>query len=207
MDARRPVQSGLTFEEYLARELTSEVRHEYLAGEIFAMTGTTTRHNVIGLNIAMHLRTAVKRSGCRVFMEAVMLRAAEDRAYYPDIIVACGQAAEVERVIEAPSLVVEVTSPGTRATDRREKLEAYRRIATLRAYLIVEQRRRHVLAYLRDRDGGWARHELQGDGEVELGFLATRLTLDQIYEDVTLPPLGVGEGDEELEWAEVGEEG
>jgi Uma2 family endonuclease len=206
MDSRRLVESGLTFEEYLARERTSEIRHEYVAGELFAMTGATTRHNVIGLNIARHLHAPAKRRGCRVFMEAVMLRAAEDRAYYPDIIVACGRDADVERVVEAPSLVAEVTSPSTKATDRREKLDAYKRTASLRGYLIVDQRRRHVLAYLREAAGAWARDEFHGDGEIALEFLSTRLSLDQIYEDVRLPPLTVGEDDEDAAWSEAGKE-
>lgn len=68
------------------------------------------------------------------------------RVYYPDVIVACGKAAEVELIVDEPSLIVEDTSPSTRATDRREKLDAYMRIASLRVYLIVEQRRKHVIA-------------------------------------------------------------
>ena len=69
-----------------------------------------------------------------------------DRVYYPDVMVACGKAAQIDLIVEAPVVVVEVTSPSTRATDRREKLEAYRRIPSLTLYLIVEQRRRYVLA-------------------------------------------------------------
>jgi Uma2 family endonuclease len=124
--------------------------------------------------------------------------------YYPDAILACGKAAAVDLIIEEPSLIVEVTSPSTRATDRREKLDAYLRIPSLREYLIVEQRRRHVLAYIRDAKGEWVREETQGDGDVAVAFLDTRLTLDQIYEDVTLPPLTVREGEEwdEAEWGD-----
>jgi len=128
-----------------------------------------------------------------------------DRVYYPDVIIACEGAAEVELMVEEPSLVVEVTSPSTQATDRREKLEAYMRIASLRVYLIVDQRRKHVIVYSRDAAGEWLRDEMDDDGTVEIPFLQTSLTLTEIYDDVTLPPLRVREGEEwdADEWVET----
>jgi len=107
----------------------------------------------------------------------------------------------VELIVAEPSVVVEVTSPSTRATDRREKLEAYQRIPSLKLYLIVEQRRRQVFVYTRAANGEWPREELAGSGEVAIAPLAARLTLDEIYEDVPLPPLTVGEDDAE-EWCD-----
>jgi Uma2 family endonuclease len=110
----------------------------------------------------------------------------------------------VERIVEEPRLVVEVTSRSTRATDRREKLEAYMRVPSLRLYLIVDQRRKHVIAYSRDTAGEWLRDEIQDEGEAEIQFLETSLSLAQIYEDVTLPPLKVREGEDwdAEEWLE-----
>jgi len=186
----------MTLEEYLAFEAASPIKHEYVAGEVFAMTGATTRHNLITLNLTSALRSAAKKRGCRVFAMDVKLRAGVDRVYYPDLLVACGRAAEVELIVDIPSIVVEVTSPSTRATDRREKLDAYQKLPSLRSYLVVEQRRRHVIAYSRDAEGEWNREELQGSGEVRIDALDLTLTLDEIYDDVPLPPLGVGEGDE-----------
>jgi len=100
---------------------------------------------------------------------------------------------------------VEVTSPSTQATDRREKLEAYMRIASLRVYLIVDQRRKHVIVYSRDAAGEWLRDEMDDDGTVEIPFLQMSLTLAEIYDDVTLPPLRVREGEEwdADEWLEA----
>jgi Uma2 family endonuclease len=182
----------MSLDEYLTFEEKSSVKHEYVAGEVYAMTGVTTRHNLITLNIATHMREAARSHGCRVFATDVKLRAA-DRIYYPDVIQACGKAAEVERIIDAPSLVVEVTSPSTRATDRREKLDAYRRIPSLRVYLIVEQRRRHVLVYACEANGQWVRVEVTGEQDVLVPPLDMRIALDEIYEGVELPPLAVGE--------------
>ena len=104
----------------------------------------------------------------------------------------------------SPSLVAEVSSPSTRPTDRREKLDAYMRSPSWHVYLVVEQRRRHVLAYTRDDVVGWVRHEIVQDGDIVLGFLDSTISMDEIYDDVTLPPLRVGE--EWNEWNEWNDE-
>ena len=182
----------MSLEEYLKFEERSAIRHEYVAGEVYAMSGPTTRHNTISLNIHRHLHSHARAGGCRVFVEAIKATVL-DRVYYPDVIVACGKAAEVELIVDQPSLIVEVTSPSTRATDRREKLDAYMRIASLHHYLIVEQRRKHVIVYSRDSAGEWGRGQLDEKGDIPIDFLDCRLSLAQIYEDVTLPPLKVRE--------------
>lgn len=203
MKERRLAGRLMTLDEYLEFEERSPIKHEYVAGEVYAMSGVTTRHNVITLNIVMHLRGAARSRGCKVYATDVKLRTATDRIYYPDVILACGRAAAVELIVEEPTLVVEVTSPSTRATDRREKLEAYRRIPSLQMYLIVEQRRRHLYAYTREQTGEWLREELV-EGQIALPFLGAGIGMDQIYEDVELPPLAVGEDGEE--WQDYGEE-
>ena len=192
MERTRPV-GLMSIEAYLEFEERSPLKHEYVAGEAYAMSGVTTRHNLINLNITWHLRTAARAHGCRVFAADVKLRAAADRVYYPDVILACGKAAHVDLIVEEPVLVVEVTSPSTRATDRREKLAAYQHIPSLRMYLIVDQRRRHVFVYRRDAAGDWLREEVTGDGAIAIPTLGTQLGMDEIYDDVPLPPLAVGE--------------
>ncbi|HEX9579565.1 MAG TPA: Uma2 family endonuclease [Gemmatimonadales bacterium] len=189
----------MSLDEYLAFEERSPIKHEYVGGEVYAMSGVTTRHNLITLNIAAHLRAAARARGCKVFATDVKLKVA-GRVYYPDVILACGTAANVDLIVEEPSLVVEVTSPSTRATDRREKLEAYRRVPSLRTYLIVDQRRRHVLAYARDASGEWLRDEIHGQGEILLPVLDTLLTMEEIYQGIDLPPLAVGEEEPSEGW-------
>jgi Uma2 family endonuclease len=169
------------------------------------MVGGTTKHNLITLNIARLLHGSARKRGCRIFANDVKLRAGSDRVYYPDILLACGAAASVDMIVDEPSLVVEVSSRSTRATDRREKLDTYMKLPSLRSYLIIEQRRRHVLAYTRDRQGEWERAELTSSGNIRLDFLDTALTLDEIYDDVPMPPLQVGEAEDD-DWYEVDDE-
>jgi Uma2 family endonuclease len=189
----------MSLAEYLAFEDASPLKHEFVAGEVYAMSGATTRHNLITLNIVRRLWEPARAHGCRIFATDVKLRVGADRIYYPDAIIVCGVAAEVELIIEEPTVIVEVMSRSTRATDRREKREAYQRIPSLRCYLIVEQRWREVHAYQRTAGGEWIASELQGDDELIVPHLDARLLLGEIYDDVPMPPLGVKEEDWELD--------
>lgn len=193
----RSASSPISVADYLAPEEKSLHRHEYLGGEIFTMNGASTRHNLISSNILRALDGPARRHGCRVYIEGVKVRVAADVIYYSDVMVACGRVADDELVVENPSFVVEVASPSTRGTDRREKLTNYRKVESLHGYLIVEQKRRHVILYSRVRGDEWERLELFGSGEVPIPFLEYMLTLDEIYEDVPTPPLSVGERDDE----------
>ena len=143
----------LTIEEYLKLEESATVRHEYVGGEIFAMVGATKRHNRIIGNIYGRLWGAARGGPCRVYSESVKLRVADDVIYYPDVMVACGPEGDDPLIEDDPCLVVEVVSPSTETTDRREKLAAYKRMPGLRAYLIVSQDRMWIERHFRAENG------------------------------------------------------
>src|SRR5262249_55277089 len=127
----------LSLQEYLALEEASTIKHEFVGGEVYAMSGVTVRHNLITLNIVRALHGPARARRCRVLATGVKLQVG-DRVYYPDGIVACGTAADVELIVQDLSLVVEVTSRSTRRIDRGEKADAYLTLPSLRTYLIVE---------------------------------------------------------------------
>lgn len=183
----------MTVEEYFHFEERSPIKHEYVAGEVYAMSGATARHNLIAGTIFTRLFTAADDGPCRVFMNDMRLEAAEDKYYYPDVVVLCTPIAELDIVARGPCVVVEVTSPSTARIDRGEKLEAYRRIPTLRAYLIVDHRRRRVERHWRETtDGAWLRDEIVGDDETPIPIpgLDVTLTLGAIFRRVALPAVG-----------------
>jgi Uma2 family endonuclease len=178
----------MTVEEYFDFEDRSPTRHEYVDGEVFAMSGVTRRHNDIAGNVYIRLRTAARGGRCRVHMSDVKLRV--DRViYYPDVMAGCGTPPADERLEVAPSLIVEVLSPSTQSTDRREKLMVYKGISSLTAYLIVDQMQRRVDRHWRDDAGGWRHDVIVDNGALPVAFgpLSLTLTLDEIYEGVTLP--------------------
>ncbi len=178
----------LSVEEYLALEEKSEVRHEYVAGYIFAMAGATDAHNLIAGNVHALMRPHLRRSGCRVYMVDMKLRVeAVDAFYYPDVMVTC-EAFEAKSVFKSkPILLVEVLSPGTELTDKREKLSAYFKLESLQEYVLIAQDGKRVEIYRRDERGKTQMYVLGADDEVCFDSMpngALTITMDDIYEDV-----------------------
>jgi Uma2 family endonuclease len=177
-------ETPMSVEEYLRFEESSERKHEYVAGEVYAMSGVRRRHARIVTNVSYRLTAATQGGPCEVISVDVKLRAADDRIYYPDVMVLCTPGSDDDLVLDDPCLVVEVTSPSTARTDRNEKRDAYERMPSLRAYLIVDHRGRRVDRHWRDDAGAWQREVIVGDGEVAVPCPETTLTLDEIYRGV-----------------------
>ena len=178
----------LSLEEFLSLEEHSETHHEYVDGEVHAMSGPSRRHNQIALNVAARLWAAARGGPCRVF-QSDMKFLGDRVVYYPDVMVACGPEPANEYVEDRPCLVVEVLSPSTRTTDRREKLMTYRGTAGLRAYIILEQDERKAYRYWRDTSASeWHSAVIEGSGDIPIPCPELTLTLEEIYEGVTLPP-------------------
>jgi Uma2 family endonuclease len=180
----------MTVEEYFRFEERSPFKHEYVAGEVYAMSGATAQHNIIAGNIFTRLFSAAEDGPCRVFMSDMRVEVANDRYYYPNVAVVCTPIAELDIVARGPCVVVEVTSPSTARIDRGEKLDAYRRIPALRAYLIVDHRRRRVERHWRESPSDeWTLEEIVGDAStpIPVPCLDVSLTLDAIYRRVELP--------------------
>ncbi len=180
-------QAMLTVEEYLELEKGGGRRHEYVGGKIYAPAGGTSRHSIIAGNILALLWNAARGGDYRVHGSDMMLRAAEDIFYYPDVMVVCGsdEAGDDALYQDAPCLIVEVTSPSTEATDRREKMLAYRNIPSLRAYLIVDQRQMRVERHWHDETGRWWNAEAVGsDGILPVPCPETEIPLPRIYEGI-----------------------
>jgi len=184
----------LSEEDYLRMELNSPVRHEYVAGEVFAMTGTTLRHNIIGLNVATALRAHLRATPCRVFMADIRVRVEKANAhYYPDILVSCGPGVQKidlqTRAVDDPIMIVEVLSTHTEATDRREKLLAYRTLPSLSEYVLVSQNEARVEIHRRIPESGWENIEYSGLEVVEFASVDLRLDMREIYEGVPIEAL------------------
>ena len=172
--------------DYLAYEAQSPVRHEYIAGEIFAMTGASIRHNVIAGNLFAELRTHLKGTPCRALIEGVKLRLRKEQSYfYPDVMVTCEDRLQEldsqQQIVEAPLVVIEILSPTTEATDRREKLRAYRTLPSLKEYLLVSQEQAQVEIYRRRGDIGWDIITYEPGDTVEIVSLELKLGMDEIY--------------------------
>ncbi len=176
----------ITEQDYLEGEKTAEFRHEYVDGQIYAMAGTSIRHNDIALNIAFALRAATRGTPCKVNASDVKVRAQRSKAYYyPDVIVGCQRDEADEYYLEKPCLIVEVTSKSTEWKDFTEKLIAYQKLVSLQVYLIVAQDQPQVTMFYRDAEGAWdvARFDSL-EQTITLPCPEATLTLADIYEGV-----------------------
>lgn len=188
MASRVPVYS-MPVDEYLEAEKTASVRHEYIAGQIYAMAGASDAHNTIALNFAAILRSGVRGGPCRAYVSdmKVWIEAA-GVFYYPDILVTCDPEDNGEYTKTRPSLIIEVTSPSTTVTDHREKLLSYRKIPSLREYVMMTQHEIKVEIYRLDSRGYWW---LETDGpehSFKLESVDMEIAVKDLYEDVVLRP-------------------
>ena len=176
--------ASLSVEDYLAGELTSEIRHEYIGGLVYAMAGVSSEHNIICLNLAFALRSHLRGKPCQVFMADVKARlriADEDIFYYPDVMVTCDPR-DTERYFKRfPKLLIEVLSPETERIDRREKFSSYTRIETLEEYILVAQDTIEVTVFR--RASNWRPEAAnQPQQQLRIPSLDFAFSLSAIYE-------------------------
>jgi Uma2 family endonuclease len=175
----------LTIAEYLAFERQSETRHDFLDGEVFAMTGASWTHGLISGNIFGELRSQLKGSPCRAIQESLRVRTPADLFTYPDVVVVCGKPRfddSAQDTLLNPTLVVEVLSPTTEAYDRKTKARQYRSITSLSDYVLVAQNQVRVEHWSR-HGGDWLQRELTSlEHLLDMPAIGCKLLLSDIYE-------------------------
>jgi Uma2 family endonuclease len=185
----QPARQIFTFEDYLALEEVSEVRHEFLDGQAWAMAGGTPEHAAVAGNITTLLNVQLRGRRCRVFSSDLRIRVqATGLGTYPDVTVVCGQ---LERDPEDrkgntllnPQVVVEVLSPSTEVYDRDEKLSHYQRVPSIQEVALVAHDRREIEIVRRQSDGSWSRHVSRGEETAHLESLGCGLPLAEVYHD------------------------
>jgi Uma2 family endonuclease len=180
-----------TFAEYLALEAASDTRHEYLNGEIFAMAGGTIEHGALAANAIGELRGGLRGRPCRVLTADVRVRVlATGLSTYPDVSVVCGSIEldpEDANTVVNPVAIVEVLSDSTEAYDRGEKFAHYRRIPSLRDYLLVSQHEPRIEHYRRNDDDTWTLRDVRTTEVVRLS-IGCELSVAEVYVNPLAPP-------------------
>jgi Uma2 family endonuclease len=174
-----------TFRDYLDLEEASNVKHEYFAGEIYAMAGGTPEHAALAMAVGGALFAQLEGRDCRVFSSDLRVRVlATGLATYPDVTVVCGDLEhdpENPATITKPTLVVEILSPSTESYDRGEKLEHYRQIPALRECVLVAHDRRLIEVWRRKADNAWS-HAVAETGALDLASIGCRLEVEPLYD-------------------------
>jgi Uma2 family endonuclease len=182
-------QSTFTLDDFLAWEDTQPERHEYLHGETFAMVGARRVHNLVAGNLYVALRQHLRGTPCAAFMETMKLRVADDALFYPDVFVTCDrQDLRTEREFSAPTLIAEVLSPSTEGYDRGQKFTQYRRLASLREYLLISPETREVLLFRRESAQGlFTLHDFSEAQTLECASIGHSMPVAELFEGLDLP--------------------
>ena len=186
----------LTETEYLNWENSLiEQRHEFVDGEVFAMTGTRKSHNRVVLNLAPKLDALLRDTPCEVFALDVKVRAVEAKAYlYSGIVVTCPDEALVEDdplVIDSPKVIVEVASPSTSEYDLMGKFARYRLSPTLMEYVLISADHHDLIVHRKLADGQWVVAEATTPETLELKSIDVKIPFADIFANVAYiaPPL------------------
>ncbi len=183
-----PIQKIFTPAEYLALEEKADYKSEYFQGEIFAMAGGSSNHNLITGNAFKAFSLALEKKPCRVYVNDMRLLVKRNGLYtYPDVMVVCGKVEFLEGrndTLTNPILIVEVLSPSTREYDRVKKYALYKQLDSLQEYVLVDSEQVHV-THLRHEAGKWV-IEMYDDLEsvLRLASLECEVSLRQIYDKI-----------------------
>ncbi|HEY0386663.1 MAG TPA: Uma2 family endonuclease [Pyrinomonadaceae bacterium] len=176
---------SLSIAEYLAGERDGAVRHEYVAGQVYAMAGASARHNRIALNIAGRLNDHLAGDECEAFMADMKIRVTPDLFYYPDVVVTCDPPGGDSYFRTAPRLIIEVLSRTTERTDRHEKLAAYQACESVQEYALVSQEQMFVELHRRSADGWQTEIFTEPDAACTFHSVGLTLSLKEIYRNVS----------------------
>lgn len=174
--------SPISVQDYLAGEQNSRLKHEYVAGKVYAMAGETYSHNLIASNLMGELHTKLKGKSCRVLNSDSKVKihtGTQARFYYPDASVVCGENVLPGVFQDKPTLIAEVLSDSTRRTDEGEKLEAYQTITTLNVYMLIEHDTIGVIVYRRTDEGFKREVYPEMSDNIFLPEIRCRITLSQ----------------------------
>jgi Uma2 family endonuclease len=177
----------VSVDDYLADELISTVKHEYLGGVVYAMAGARNAHNIIATNTLVALGSRLRGGSCRPFNSDTKIRVrlpTQVRFYYPDASVICRPNPQTASFQDEPVVLIEVVSRRTRRIDEGEKKEAYLAIPSLEVYLLIEQDAPAVVAYRRTEHGFVREVWQELDAVLPLPEIEIDLPLAEIYEAV-----------------------
>jgi Uma2 family endonuclease len=183
------VRKLISPEEYLAIERAAETRSEYLNGEMFAMSGTSYAHTRIKGNIAYRASVQLEGGPCEVLTSDMRVKVSSSGLYtYPDLIILCGKPELEDSYFDTllnPQVLVEVLSDSTEKYDRGLKFEHYRRIPTLREYILVSQNRILVERFARQLNNSWNLQTFDDPkGVFPFATVAIQIPMQDIYHKV-----------------------
>jgi Uma2 family endonuclease len=188
-----PQKMRMTEAEYLEFERKSESKHEFIDGEVFAMSGASRAHNLICTQLITILTNQLHHKDYEVYLSLMRVKISANKYVYPDVSVVSGEAQLADEQLDNllnPILIIEVLSDSTEAYDRGLKFRNYRQLASLQEYVLIAQDKPSIERFVRQADGTWniAAKDAEGlDSSVELTSIGCTLHLAEVYERVVFP--------------------
>ena len=172
--------------DFLAWEASQAEKHEFLAGEVFAMGGARREHVLVSGNVYSALKQRLRGKPCQAYIADMKLRVDKaDAFFYPDVMVSCHpDDRRAEQFLSQPCLIVEVLSESTAAFDRGAKFVAYRSLDSIQEYIIVDIDSKRVECFRRTTDNEWLLHDYVGEVDCELTSLGFTVPLAEFFEDI-----------------------
>jgi Uma2 family endonuclease len=179
-------KSAMTGAEFLAWEAVQTGRHEFVNGEVFAMSGAEDRHVTVTGNLYIALRQHLAGTPCRTLMVDMKLHVAAANSYfYPDVMVTCSAADQASPLVKSePILLAEVLSPSTAAYDRGEKFAQYRRIPSLQEFVLIDLDTRRTDVYRKGTDGMWVLHPFDAGQTVHFASVKLDISAPALFAEV-----------------------
>ena len=175
----------MTVEEYLNAEEFATVRHEFVDGQTYAMTGATEAHNCICSNLHALIHGHLRKSNCRVYINDMKVWIESTNSfYYPDILITCEPYDGKSVFKSMPTIILEILSPSTTRIDLGEKLNAYKQVPGLREYGVVYQDQRRLELHRKTTENLWQTINYKPPEQVLLSSLLEpfQMSFDDIYE-------------------------
>jgi Uma2 family endonuclease len=175
-----------TVEEYVALEEYSNIKHEYIDGQIRAMSGGTLEHSRLAAAVIVTLGVQLTGRACDVYTADARVRVvAGNLITYPDVSICCAVPEtdnEDRNAMLNPTVIVEITSPSSEKYDRGTKFARYKLVPTLREYVVISHRERAVDVFRRLDDGSWSEADRAGAGErAKLLSIGCEIDVDGLY--------------------------
>ena len=179
----------LSIAEYLVWENAQAGRSEFFQGEVFAMVGGRRGHGRVVANLVRHLGNHLDSSPCQAFCENMKVQVGDEAVLYPDVFVTCDKNfTAVDAVFTAPLLIIEVLSPSTQRYDRSEKFAIYRKLASLREYVLLDPDTRRLEVFRPLADGSCTFFDMSEQVDLVLESIHCRIPLSKLFKGMDSDP-------------------
>ena len=179
------LQQKMTLQDYLSWEDKQIEKHEFWAGAVYAMVGARRVHGRVVMNLCSLLMQELRGTPSQVFAEGMKLQIEEDKIVYPDVFVTCDKTdLQTDQIFSAPTLVLEVLSPSTQAHDRSRKFAAYRRVLSLKEYVLIDPDTRRVESFRPSSEGPWALFDQSDCDVLEFASIDCKVSMVDVWSGV-----------------------